>query len=136
MTGIKRKVVHATLYELIAISMVSPILTYVFHKELGTTVVLSAIVSVIAVTWNIVFNYAFEAFERKIGNTARPTIMRVAHTVLFEVGLILFLVPLFAYWLHISLVTAFLTDLGLMSFFLLYTFVYNICFDRIFGLPQ
>ena len=136
MTGIKRKVVHATLYELIAIGLVSSILTYFFDEQLAHTVVLSTIVSAIAVIWNIVFNYVFEAFERWIGNTSRPTMIRVAHTIFFEVGLIVFLVPLFAYWLHTSLLTAFLTDLGLMSFFLLYTFLFNIAFDRIFGLPQ
>lgn len=136
MTGIKRKVVHATLYELIAIAIVSPLVTYFFKEGLGASVVLSTLVSVIAVTWNILFNYVFEAFERAIGNTSRPVVMRVCHTLFFEVGLIVFLVPLFAYWLHITLLAAFFTDLALMSLFLVYTFIYNICFDRIFGLPQ
>ena len=58
MAGIKRKVVHATLYELIAIAIVSPLVTYFFKEGLGASVVLSALVSVIAVTWNILFSYS------------------------------------------------------------------------------
>ena len=47
----------------------------------------------------------------------------------------LFLVPLFAWWFDIGLWQALVMDLGLLVFFLVYTFVFNWCFDRVFGLP-
>jgi uncharacterized membrane protein len=40
-----------------------------------------------------------------------------------------------AWWLDVSWWTALLLDLGLLLFFLVYTFVFTWAFDRLFGLP-
>ena len=42
---------------------------------------------------------------------------------------------MFAWWLDVSLWDALVMDLGLVVFFLIYTFVFNWAFDAIFGLP-
>ena len=60
---------------------------------------------------------------------------RVAHAIGFEGGLALLLVPLFAWWFGVGLWQALVMDLGLMLFFLIYTFVFNWGFDHVFGLP-
>jgi uncharacterized membrane protein len=60
---------------------------------------------------------------------------RAAHAAGFEGGLVVMLVPLFAWWLEISLWQAFVLDLGLVLFFMVYTFLFSLAFDRIFGLP-
>ena len=58
-----------------------------------------------------------------------------AHAIGFELGFIITLVPLFAWWLHIGLWQALVLDIGLSVFFLVYTFVFNLGFDKVFGLP-
>ena len=50
-------------------------------------------------------------------------------------GLVVILVPLFAWWLRITLWEAFVLDLGLVLFFMVYTFLFALAFDRVFGLP-
>ena len=45
------------------------------------------------------------------------------------------LVPLMAWWLGIGLLEALVLDIGLIVFFLCYTFAFNWGFDRVFGLP-
>jgi len=60
---------------------------------------------------------------------------RMVHAVGFEGGLVFTLVPLFAWWFGVSLWQAFVMDLALIVFFLVYTFVFNWVFDRVFGLP-
>ena len=50
-------------------------------------------------------------------------------------GLVITLVPAFAWWLDLTLWEAFVMDIGLIVFFLIYTFVFNWVFDRVFGLP-
>ncbi len=65
----------------------------------------------------------------------RSLAQRAAHAIGFEGGLVVTLVPFFAWWLDISLWQAFVLDLGLLLFFLVYTFVFNWVFDRAFGLP-
>ena len=59
----------------------------------------------------------------------------MAHAIGFEGGLVFTLVPLFAWWFDITLWHAFVMDLGLIVFFLCYTFVFNWVFDHLFGLP-
>ena len=53
-----------------------------------------------------------------------------------EGGLVFMLVPLMAWWFEVSLWDALVMDIGLLLFFLVYTFVFNWSFDRIFGLPR
>ena len=91
--------------------------------------------SAIAVLWNLVFNTLFEAWEARQPVKGRSVQRRIAHAIGFEGGLVLFLVPLIAWWLDTSLWHALVMDLGLVVFFLVYTFVFNWGFDRVFGLP-
>jgi uncharacterized membrane protein len=97
--------------------------------------VLAVSASAIAVVWNLAFNTAFERWEARQSQTTRSVLRRVVHAVCFESGLVLFLVPLMAWWFDTSLLEALVMDLGLVLFFLGYTFVFNWSFDRIFGLP-
>jgi uncharacterized membrane protein len=50
---------------------------------------------------------------------------------LFEIGLILAVVPLAAWWLDIGLWEAFVLDIGIVLFFLPYTFVFNWTYDHV-----
>jgi uncharacterized membrane protein len=62
-------------------------------------------------------------------------VRRIAHGIGFEGGLAVILMPVMAYWLDISLWSAFVADLGLLAFFFVYTVAFTWVFDRIFGLP-
>src|SRR5262249_20534076 len=97
--------------------------------------VLSVIASAIAVLWNLGFNMLFERWESRQTVRGRGLRRRIAHAIGFEGGLVAFLVPVFAWWLGVSLWQALVMDLGLVVFFLVYTFVFNWAFDMIFGLP-
>ncbi|HEY8879084.1 MAG TPA: PACE efflux transporter [Roseateles sp.] len=102
---------------------------------LGHSGVLAVAASVIAVIWNLAFNSLFEMWESRQAVKGRSIGRRVAHAIGFEGGLVVILVPLVAWWLDVSLWAALLMDLGLVVFFLVYTFVFNWAFDRVFGLP-
>ena len=135
MQGIKRRVVYITLYEAIAIVAASIGLAAMSGQGLGHSGALAMIASVIAVVWNLAFNALFERWEARQTVRGRSVWRRVAHAIGFEGGLVMFLVPTFAWWLDISLMQALVMDLGLVIFFLVYTFVFNWAFDAAFGLP-
>ena len=135
MQGIKRKVVYITLYEIFAIAMSTTGLALLSGAGMGHAGVAAVAASVIAVVWNLVYNTLFERWEARQATRGRSVMRRVAHAIGFEGGLVITLVPLFAWWLNISLWQAFVLDLGLIVFFLVYTFVFNLAFDKIFGLP-
>ena len=135
MQGLKRRVVYISLYEGIAIVAASAGLALVSGQGLGHSGVLAVIASVIAVLWNLAFNALFERWESSQAVRGRGVRRRIAHAIGFEGGLVAFLVPMFAWWLGVSLWDALVMDLGLVVFFLVYTFVFNWAFDAIFGLP-
>ena len=136
MQGIKRRIVYITFYELIAIAAATAGLALMSDSEVGHASVAAVAASAVAVVWNLVFNTLFERWEARQAKKGRSIWRRVAHAVGFEGGLVVTLVPLFAWWLNISLWEAFVLDLGLIVFFLIYTFVFNLAFDKIFGLPS
>ncbi len=136
MQGPLRKVVHATLYEAIAIVVVAAFMLLVTDHGLASATGLSVATSVVATLWNMAFNTLFERWERQQPSQVRTVQRRVAHAIGFEGGLVLMTVPMIAWWMNMGWWPALLADLVLVAFFLVYTFVFNWMFDRIFGLPQ
>ena len=135
MQGIQRKVVYVTLYELLAISSSTTGLALLTGQGFGHAGVVAVAASAIAVVWNLFYNTLFERWEARQTRRGRSLLRRAVHAVGFESGLVLMLVPLFAWWLQISLWQALVLDVALIAYFLVYTFVFNLAFDRIFGLP-
>ncbi len=133
--GVKRRLIYVTLYELIAIGAATVGLALLTGQGAGHSSVVAVAASAIAIVWNIVFNWAFERWEARQPVRGRSVARRVAHAIGFEGGLVFTLVPLFAWWFGVSLWHAFVMDLGLIVFFLGYTFVFNWVFDHLFGLP-
>ena len=132
--GPKRRVVFVTLYEIIAI-IVSSLLFMAIGQGAGASGVMAVVASALAIAWNVTFNALFERWEARQAVRRRSLRRRVAHAIGFEGGLVFILVPLFAWWFDISLWQALVMDLGLVVFFLCYTFVFNWGFDQVFGLP-
>lgn len=133
--GIRRRIVYVGFFELFAIAISTAGLAYFSDSSVGRASVAAVVSSVIAVVWNLVYNTVFERWELRQIVRGRSWKRRVAHAAGFEAGLILTLVPFFAWWLDISLWQAFVLDLGLIVFFLVYTFGFSWVFDRLFGLP-
>jgi uncharacterized membrane protein len=65
----------------------------------------------------------------------RTLVRRLLHSLGFEGGLVIMLVPLVACWLGISWWAALVTDLGLFVFFFLYALVFQWAFDGVIGVP-
>ncbi|WPB59034.1 PACE efflux transporter [Xylophilus sp. GOD-11R] len=137
MQGIWRRVVFVTLYEGIAIACTSIGLASFSggHDQLASATLVAVGSSAIAIVWNLAFNWLFERWEAGQAQRGRGIGRRIAHAIGFEGGLALMLIPLVAWGLGVSLLEAFWLDIGLLAFFLVYTFVFNWAFDRIFGLP-
>ncbi|QCU79331.1 PACE efflux transporter [Citricoccus sp. SGAir0253] len=132
---VHRRVVYAVVFEALAIGFTTVILAALGNPA-GSSAVVGVVSSVVALLWNMLFNTLFEWWERRSGHTGRPLWMRLLHTVLFEAGLVVVLVPAVALILQVTLWEAFLYEAALIVFFLLYNAVYAWVFDRVFGLPD
>jgi uncharacterized membrane protein len=135
MQGIKRRIVYVALYEAIAIACTTAGLAGVADHDAGASSLAAVLASATAVAWNVVYNTLFEAWEARQAKGGRSLLRRVVHAIGFEGGLVLAIVPMFAWTLGTSLVDAFLLDIGLVVFFTAYSFAFNWAFDLVFGLP-
>ena len=131
-----RRAVQAVLYEAIAITFVTPVIAWVFSHPALSAIALSATMSTVALAWNYLFNAAYERWEAKQTIKGRTFTRRVAYGVAYEGGLTLFLIPIMAVWLSITVVEAFIANIGILAFFFVYTIAFTWAFDRVFGLPQ
>lgn len=135
MQGIKRKIVYVALYEAIAIACTTVGLAGLAHHDAGAAGLAAILASATAVAWNVIYNTLFEAWEARQTKGGRSLLRRIVHAVGFEGGLVLAIVPMFAWALGTSLMDAFLLDIGLVVFFVVYSFIFNWAFDLVFGLP-
>jgi uncharacterized membrane protein len=135
MQGASRKFTQAVLYEAIAIFVLSPTLSLIYDDSLARAGALSIMLSASALLWNMLFNYGFEHWEARQRQRTRTWRRRLLHSLGFEGGLVILLVPLVAWWLHISWWAALVTDLGLFVFFFFYALVFQWVFDRVFDVP-
>ena len=135
MQGLKRRVVYVGAYEIIGLSISSIGLALLSGTQLSHTGPLAIFITTIAVSWNFIYNLIFEAWEKRQILRQRTVKRRIAHAIGFQLTLIIFLIPLIAWWMKISLVDAFLLDAALIVIIPIYTLIFNWFFDRIFGLP-
>lgn len=91
---------------------------------------LALIVSVIAMIWNYLFNWLFDRLQKKY-RFKKNLFVRVLHGVGFEVGLVGLSVPVISLIFRMSIVDAFLLELGMLLYFFPYTIVFNWLYDKL-----
>ncbi|HWV07915.1 MAG TPA: multidrug/biocide efflux PACE transporter [Pseudomonas sp.] len=126
----RERVGHALAFETIAVVICAPTLALLMNKPLVQLGALTLMFGLVAMLWNMLFNLLFDNAQRRLG-FQRGLWARVCHAVLFEIGLIVVLVPLAAWWLSISLLEALFLDIGLILFFLPYTMGFNWAYDEL-----
>lgn len=135
MQGLKRRVIYVSTYEIIGLGISSLGLALLSGTQLTHTGPLSFLITTIAVSWNFIYNLIFEAWEKRQTLRQRTVKRRVAHAIGFQLTLVVFLIPLIAWWMNISFLEAFLLDAALIVIIPIYTFIFNWSFDRLFGVP-
>ncbi|PQP00092.1 hypothetical protein C5612_24420 [Pseudomonas frederiksbergensis] len=126
--SITERILQAIGFELLAILICTPLLAWVMDKPMLDMGVATMAIAALALAWNVVFNGVFDRLLKRFA-LVRNAWVRVVHALLFEGGLVAFGVPLIAWWLKISLWQAFLLDIGVLLFFLPYTYVYHWGYD-------
>lgn len=124
---------HLVLFEVTALLILIPAGMIFFALDPARIGVLGVSTATIAGIWNYVYNLAFDrALKRLTGSVHKRMRVRVLHALLFEGGLVLMLVPLIAWWLDIGLWQALVADIGLVLFYVVFAFIYNLAYDRVF----
>ena len=127
--SVKERFFHALGFEVVAIAICAPLGAWLLGYSLAHIGVLTLMISLVAMSWNMVFNAIFDCAQRRMG-FHRTLWARAIHAVVFEIGLLLAVVPLAAWWLSIGMWEAFVLDIGIALFFLPYTFAFNWTYDH------
>ena len=126
----KRRVVHALTYEIILLVIIAIALSFIFEVPMEITGTLGIAMAVTSVIWNMIFNHFFEKYEKK-HQLKRTVPVRIMHAIGFEGGLMLATIPMVAYALNMSLLEAILLDFSMTMCILVYTFIFQWCYDHI-----
>ena len=124
---------HAVGFEIIALILSIPIMSFFFSFDIKDIGVIAIVGSIMATIWNYGFNIVFDkGMVRFKRSTFKTPAIRVVHVLLFESGLLMLYLPMVAWYLGISLWQAFIMDASLVGFYLFYNLSYNWAYDKIF----
>ncbi|KRP43165.1 Uncharacterized membrane protein [Pseudomonas libanensis] len=126
--SITERVLQALGFEGLALLICTPLLMWVTGRPALEMGAVTLGISLLALTWNVIFNSLFDRLKTRL-QLVNGGWTRVLHALLFEGGLILLAVPLIAALMKISLLEAFILDIGVLLFFLPYTYVYHWGYD-------
>ncbi|MBV2185505.1 MAG: PACE efflux transporter [Rhizobium sp.] len=128
---------HAVSFEILALFLVTPLGAWVFALPITDIGVVSIGSATIAMLWNYVYNIGFDhVMQRLAGSTYKTVPIRVLHAVLFEAGILIVLAPFIAWYLGVGLWHAVVMDVSFSLFYLVYAFVFNWSYDRLFPIPE
>ena len=128
---------HALLFEVLALLLVVPLGALAFHMPMQHMGVVALVSATLATLWNMLFNHCFDRVLKQLrGTTAKTPAQRVLHAVLFEIGLLLVLMPFIAWYLGVTLWQALVMDLSFAAFYMLYALGFNWIYDKVFPLPE
>lgn len=135
LSPLKRRIVYVSSFEVLAIILSTGLLMLLSGSSAQQSLPLAVLVSLAAVIWNYLYNTLFESWELRQADTTRTLRRRIAHALGFEGGLILICLPMYMLWYRVNLWQAFKMEIALLLFFLVYTFLFTLVFDRLFTLP-
>lgn len=126
----KERVLHALLFEVIALILLTLIAVFVTGNNVAKMSGLAVMLSALAMVWNFIFNIIFDKLygaER----LNRTLWIRIQHGLGFELGMLVFSFPIMMWLLQLDFLSVLLLDIGAMVFFLLYAIVFNWAYDVI-----
>ncbi|GJG93853.1 PACE efflux transporter [Cupriavidus pauculus] len=128
---------HTIGFEVIGLIAFAPLASWVFGYDLHQMGIVGAVAALIAATWNYIYNILFDrAMLRFTGQLKKSTPIRVLHAILFEGGLLIVFLPSVAWYLGIGLVDAFIMDIAVAGYYMVYAFFYNWAYDVVFPIPN
>lgn len=133
------RVRQVLLFEIGGLVLITPPFVWLTDVSPLDSLGLLAMIAAIAAVWNALYNTSFDWVEGRItGRTSdqRPVPLRVLHAVGFESGLLLVSLPVVMVWTGMGWVEALLADIGLAVAYVVYAYIFNLGYDRVFPVSQ
>ena len=127
------------LFEMGGLLLITPPFVWLSGIEPLDSLGLLALIALLAAAWNAIYNTSFDWIEGRVTgrpSDRRPVRMRIFHAIGFESGLLLVSLPLVMAWTGMAWLEALIADIGLALAYVVYAYLFNICYDRIFPISQ
>lgn len=122
--------VYAFFFEIFGIGISTPLFAWLTGTGMADMGVIATVIAIMALLWNMLFNSLFDGWLKR-NNLRKNTRLRILHAFLFELGLICGALPFIMWWLKINLWDALTLDIGLILFYLPYTYIYSLVYDTL-----
>jgi uncharacterized membrane protein len=134
----KDRLRYTVLFELFLIACLAPVGALVLDKGVLDIGLLSIVLSLKAMLFNLVYNWLFDLWDVRRGRvpTERTLAGRIAHAIGFEFGLIITSLPIVIWWLGLSLIQALIMDIVVTGIVVAYTLGFTWCYDRTYPVHQ
>ena len=124
------RVIHAVSFEGLATLILAPTAAWLMQRSVLEMGGLSVLLATLAMVWNLIYNAALDRLW-PVSRVVRTLKVRALHAIGFESGFILIGVTAVALILGVSLIQAFMLEIGFMLFFLPYTMLFNWIWDTL-----
>lgn len=130
----KDRIRYAIFLEVTLMTMLIPLGAMFFDLGLGEIGLLGVILSTKAMILSVFYNWAFDRVDAHFGRVAseRKFWGRILHSVGFETSLLITSLPLYVWWLKLSVLEAIVLDMGVTGFVVFYTYIYTYGYDKLF----
>ncbi len=127
------RVRYAVSFELIGLAIVMSFAYYFTELPVSSFGITAILLSLLATIWNGIWSWGFDLYLTKKYHTTEKTFgQRLTYALGFEGGLIVTTVPVMAAVLNIGLIEALILEIGIITFFLFYAYVFNWGYDKVF----
>lgn len=123
------RVFQAVVFEVATLAIVVPTSAFITGFESDKMLVVSIASTVFAMLWNYIFNIGFDKIAGE-NRAERGVVVRVAHAISFELGMLIVTLPLLAWYLNITWLAAIFLEAGFLIFILIFTFIFNWLYDK------
>lgn len=124
------RIIHAVSFEGLATLILAPTAAWLMQRSVLEMGGLSVLLATLAMVWNLIYNAAFDRLW-PVSRVARTLKVRALHALGFESGFIVIGITAVALLLGVSLIQAFMLEIGFMLFFLPYTMLFNWVWDTL-----
>ena len=125
---------YTVVFEMTLLVLLVPAGAAFFDKGWADIGVLGLILSTKAMLVNLIYNWVFDHVDARANRISsdRSTIGRIVHAVGFELSLVITSLPIYVWWLNLTVLEALMTDLVVTSFVVVYTYLFTLGYDRLF----
>ncbi|MEP5761230.1 MAG: PACE efflux transporter [Litoreibacter sp.] len=132
----KDRLRYVVSFEILLLAILIPAGSLFFEKSVYEVGILGVMLAMKAMLLNLAYNRVFDQFDAKAGriSSQRSHLGRILHAIGFEVFLMVTSLPLYVWWLQVTVMEAILADGVVTTFIVGYTYAFTLAYDKSFPL--